>query len=1419
MDDIKSMDVGEEEEGGWAGHHEEVDYSKEVVFSDSSDEEGSPKKSRIGKASPTGATRERQEQEVKGSAGKFSEASSTVERAKSPDKSHVDMGGGGEERNWRRKQDRDRMDRRPDGDMMAGRHNTMYHPYPPQQQQQRPGPMPYPPHPYPPNYNRGGVFGGYPPPPPAHYPPHQYPMQHMGGGIPGGAISGGGRYPGSSAGVHRGGSLKKNYGEREDYHRGHDKDGRGPKRKWEEPRETRASVLSKERVKSPSPQHDEPEVKSETPPILDEPPPPIQRVSSLSSDNQDEKVKGHVTFAENVEELDDDGSSSQPARRGNQPKLMLRKLGDKDDVGGDSRHDGKDRPRDGKGRPADLRGLDSEDLSGSDGGKTRTAWSMKERGPIISPKTLYEPEGKRSADKFKKYHAQTQELARVGGAELQKHHGGSQEGGSRGGDAPKGRSTPDELVERAKSPTERKEKEKPMELKKKQQYQSQGEDSKSEHVSIGSVEEKQLQHGEGKKVADKERKRSVDSEKEAPSSSYSHGPPDRGGSGGDSSRHGSSRDKPHHRKEDMRRPRGGGGGGDNKRGDAPARTDNRQGEGVGRRGKELGRRDSGESGRSGGNQYSQQTHQQDKRFTEQRGREDRGSKRKETPRNRDDEGSHGDRRQSRRDENRTSAEYTSKGGEHGNRSGEHPGRGGEHSNRGGEHPGRGGDQSNRGGSEHHNRRGDHPSKEHPGRSNEHSNRGSEHSNRGSEHSNRGSEHSNRGNEYPSRGSEQSVRGGGGEHPRVVEHPKGGEHFRGGEHQTRGTGDRGYGKRTNEQDSTETGSDARLDHRRHDRDRVRGQPMPPRGRGSRQDDTRRHDRGGPRERHQQREDWSRGSSQDNRKLDSPNTAGENKLGKTHSELGYTELEDVSSSDEDVGVAKSANSGKGAKDKGERPGRDKGGHSGPKPPRKFEEKGKQRGGEARGGGKGINDRRPRTEPGRDLQQSTGPNRKGGKQRDDRRRGGERKEEERDSVQGGKGDRTHASGRDRKEQEKNGSQGRGTRQGEAKQSPSATTDDVESSQSEPHHNPIKNYDLNSYKIAIADDINTHATSEEWPVPMDNEEFVEVTSKKAQKVRQRKEKEEQKKEEEKRLEEQKKRKKKKPSSNSAHGSTVDRGASTSSKVHSTWSSVEGKSDETWSAAPGSHLKSAQQSQLQQSQNSSWVPTALPASSFSLTGGSSSIGSVVNDSGDLVRRSSGLGTSEGDAKAAVPHTAELVSSSSAIYNLFATYSSHFSPFSPSVASAASSSLLDQAVDSTIGTVSSPRTVDPHDSLPLENILADINSNSTGLTPDLSDDQPGKGIGEGLLLPPADSGVSVTMPPKPRPVGRGRGSAARGMGGERRRGKADKERPAPGDKVTIQICKCMICINTDEAQSTMFQPEMIRGVSRSKCISVFMTFS
>lgn len=40
------MDLADDEDEGWAGHHDEIDYTKEVVFEDSSDDETSPKKDR-----------------------------------------------------------------------------------------------------------------------------------------------------------------------------------------------------------------------------------------------------------------------------------------------------------------------------------------------------------------------------------------------------------------------------------------------------------------------------------------------------------------------------------------------------------------------------------------------------------------------------------------------------------------------------------------------------------------------------------------------------------------------------------------------------------------------------------------------------------------------------------------------------------------------------------------------------------------------------------------------------------------------------------------------------------------------------------------------------------------------------------------------------------------------------------------------------------------------------------------------------------------------------------------------------------------------------------------------------------------------------------------------------------------------------
>ena len=45
-DAMRSMDLPEDGDSGWAGHQDEVDYSKEVVFEDSSDEERAEKSSK-----------------------------------------------------------------------------------------------------------------------------------------------------------------------------------------------------------------------------------------------------------------------------------------------------------------------------------------------------------------------------------------------------------------------------------------------------------------------------------------------------------------------------------------------------------------------------------------------------------------------------------------------------------------------------------------------------------------------------------------------------------------------------------------------------------------------------------------------------------------------------------------------------------------------------------------------------------------------------------------------------------------------------------------------------------------------------------------------------------------------------------------------------------------------------------------------------------------------------------------------------------------------------------------------------------------------------------------------------------------------------------------------------------------------------
>ncbi len=404
MDDIKNMDVGEEEEGGWAGHHEEVDYSKEVVFSDSSDEEGSAKKilpldEPAARESHSSEVREQTAPKPKYTSplqqDKFSEEvlPSDSNWRRSGNESPVDRGiDRGSQKDNRHKNPKDR-ERRLDG--------ASFHPY-----SRRPGS--YPSGPQYPNY--GSPYQMYPPP----FDPrgHHYPPQHMGGG------GGNNRYP-----VHRGGGTKRNSHDRSDQGWTQDRQGKGGganRKKWEEEIDSKKTILSKTDKVSTSGGGGGTGISPENQLVEDESfkKTPIQRTTSGSSETQEGGAsKGHVTFAEDEEVPDEplDQQLQPPPRRGNQPKIMLRKLGGKET---DASGEGTDKSRDGKGhgrRPADLKGVGEGDDQGADSAiKMKTAWNVKDRGPITSPKTLYEPEGKKSADKFKKYHAQSQEPPRKG---------------------------------------------------------------------------------------------------------------------------------------------------------------------------------------------------------------------------------------------------------------------------------------------------------------------------------------------------------------------------------------------------------------------------------------------------------------------------------------------------------------------------------------------------------------------------------------------------------------------------------------------------------------------------------------------------------------------------------------------------------------------------------------------------------------------------------------------------------------------------------------------------------------------------------------------------------------------------------------------------------------------------------------------
>ena len=251
-------------------------------------------------------------------------------------------------------------------------------------------PYSYPPYSYPPyGYHHpmyGPPQGPYPIPPHGAYPPNQR--------LVGGHSRGG----------------RRGYTDRDEYHSHWGHDGRHRSGRKKSTEDERPRIMTKHEERKPSKGN-----VSEKSAISPVECPATKTTTSVSP----EVPHGHhVTFPDELEETDStsptpDNSSSTaahvPARRSQQPKIMLRKMIDKEsDLASDKEETGS------KARPRDLKSLkttedDSEDTGDGSARTKHTAWSMKERGPIISPKTLYEPEGKQSAAKFKKYQAQTRE--------------------------------------------------------------------------------------------------------------------------------------------------------------------------------------------------------------------------------------------------------------------------------------------------------------------------------------------------------------------------------------------------------------------------------------------------------------------------------------------------------------------------------------------------------------------------------------------------------------------------------------------------------------------------------------------------------------------------------------------------------------------------------------------------------------------------------------------------------------------------------------------------------------------------------------------------------------------------------------------------------------------------------------------------
>ena len=251
----------------------------------------------------------------------------------------------------------------------------------------------YPPYPY---YN--DAYGRYPVYPVPHgIPPYGYPPPPPGPRYGGHTDRGGKRR-------HSDREREREDNRRHDFHPWDHNTEHVPKRKWTEEGD-RPKILTKDKDWRETQPLQEAGEKSLAP--------SVKRSSSTSSDPPGTDSTHHVSFLPSQETEPESSSHPMPTMRSQPKKIMLRKMGDnsKADVAEsqEKTEAGKmaDRLNDVKSPLAGQAGLEqdsSETASDNPTAKPRsTVWKVTDRAASSSAKTLYEPEGKKSEAKFRKY--------------------------------------------------------------------------------------------------------------------------------------------------------------------------------------------------------------------------------------------------------------------------------------------------------------------------------------------------------------------------------------------------------------------------------------------------------------------------------------------------------------------------------------------------------------------------------------------------------------------------------------------------------------------------------------------------------------------------------------------------------------------------------------------------------------------------------------------------------------------------------------------------------------------------------------------------------------------------------------------------------------------------------------------------------